>query len=382
MSEFSSRSARGDFDQAVDDAWGAYRARLADRIAAIAADDQLVVETTCETDEADGRVPFVQCQMVAGPDGPVVRCEIPTELHLPPRRRLSDADRARLLEQGWTPPPPVDEPPLFAEFGEEDEPALVVEKAPRWADQLAAMTISVFRDTWNVPHPSFLALHHLGADGDIDPAQPGEGAPRPIALDRHVAIRPRDTDHLREVIALTLADIYGQMPERDSDGDIVLRFGSALALVIANESTPEVQLWAPLVRDISGRTRASELITDLNRRWPYLRFGLYEDRLRVMIDMLADPFVPQHLADMVEHLGDFLSGVDAEFATHFGGQLHFPPAPPATIGDAPATPPAQAETTPEKLESDRDPAPDNRSAQPAPVEEPIQPSLFDDLDDQ
>ncbi|RVW08142.1 hypothetical protein EGT67_17140 [Prescottella agglutinans] len=381
MSEFSSRFASGDFDGSIEDAWGSYRARLADKIAAISADDQLVLETTCETDEADGRVPFVQCQIVAGPTGPLVRCEIPADLHLPPRRRLSDADRTRLLEQGWTPPPVVVEPPLFEEFGE-DEPTLVVEKAPRWADQLAAMTVSVFRDTWNVPHPAFLALHHLGADGDADPAQTGAGAPPTIALDRHVAIRPRDTDHLREVIALTLTDMYGQIPERDSDGDIVLRFGSALALVIANESTPEVQLWAPLVRDISGRTRASELITDLNRRWPYLRFGLYEDRLRVMIDMLADPFVPQHLADMVEHLGDFLSGVDAEFATHFGGQLHFPPAPPVTIGDAPDAPPPPAETTPEKIDPDRDSASDIRPAQPAPVEEPIQPSLFDDFDDQ
>ncbi|WP_430331716.1 T3SS (YopN, CesT) and YbjN peptide-binding chaperone 1 [Rhodococcus sp. ACT016] len=379
MSEFSSRSASGDFDGAIEDAWGSYRAHLADRIAAIVVDDQLVIETTCETDEADGRVPFVQCQLVAGPDGPVVRCEIPAALHLPPRRRLSDADRTRLLAHGWTPPPAAAEPSLFAEFGEDDEPTLVVEKAARWADLLAAMTVSVFRDTWDVPHPSFLALHHLGADGAPDPTQPGGVAPRPVALDRHVAIRPRDTEHLREVIASTLADMSGQVPERDSDGDIVLRFGSALALVIANESTPEVQLWAPLVRDISGRTRASELISDLNRRWPYLRFALYEDRLRVMIDMLADPFVPQHLVDMVEHLGDFLSGVDEEFATHFGGKLHFPTATPATIGDAPETP---AEKASEKLESDRDVLSDNQPEHSLPIEEPIQPSLFDDLDDQ
>jgi len=376
VAEFSNRSAGSDFDRALDDAWGSYRSHLADRIVTLAVDDQLVLETTGDADEADGRVPFVQCQAVAGPDGPVVRCEIPAALHLPPRRRLTDADRTRLLAQGWTRPPAAVEPSLF---GDEDEPTLVVEKAPRWADMLAAMMVSVFRDTWNVPHPSFLALQHLGDDGAPDPAQPADDAPAPIALDRHVAIRPRDTEHLREVIAMTLADMYGQIPERDSDGDIVLRFGSALALVIANESTPEVQLWAPLVRDISGRTRASELITDLNRRWPYLRFALYEDRLRVMIDMLADPFVPQHLADMVEHLGDFLSGVDEEFATHFGGQLHFPTATPATIGDPPQTPPEKA---PEKLDSDRDALPDNRTAPPVPREEPIQPSLFDDLDDQ
>lgn len=361
----------------MDDAWGTFRGRLADRIAAASLDDQLILETASDTDEADGRVPHVQCTVVGGPDGPLVRCEIPDDLELPPRRRLTEADRARLLAQGWSSPTPAPAAGAVADSGPIASPALVVEKTPRWADLLAAMTVSVFRDTWAVPHPSFLTLHHLGtgADPDTPPSQPGSPLPGP--LDRHVAVRPADTDHLREVIARTLTDMYGVPPERDSDGDFVLRFGSALALVIANEGAPEVQLWAPLVRDISGRTRASELVTDLNRRWPYLRFGLFEDRLRVMIDMLADPFVPQHLADMIEHLGDFLSGVDEEFATHFGGRLHFPPAPTA-VGDDPTHDSAQTPVVPQ---TDRDSLPDKDSEQPKTVEEPIQPSLFDDLDD-
>lgn len=366
----------------MDDAWGTYRGRLADRLATAAQGDQLVLETVCDTDESDGRVPFVQCNVVAGPHGPVVRCEIPSELQLPPRRRLTAADHARLVAQGWSAPAastssPAAEPEADeAEAG--DDPALVVEKAPRWADQLAAMAVSVFRDTWAVPHPSFLSLHHLGSSVDLDVAPETTAAPRPTPLDRHVAIRPADTDHLREAIALTLTDIYGGVPERDSDGDFVLRFGSALALVIANDAAPEVQLWAPLVRDISGRTRASELVTDLNRRWPYLRFGLFEDRLRVMVDMLADPFVPQHLADMIEHLGDFLSGVDEEFAEHFGGRLHFPK-PATTVGNAPAGTPAQS---PAPSDPARESLPEKSSEQQQAADEPIQPSLFDDLDDQ
>ncbi|NKS42458.1 hypothetical protein A6410_18305 [Prescottella equi] len=380
MSEFSNRSAGNDFDRALDDAWGSFRSRLADRIATASVDDQLVLETSSETDDADGRLPFVQCRVTAAPGDPLVRCEIPTDLQLPPRRRLSGTDRARLLDQGWIQPDPVEPPLQFEDFDIGDEPALLVEKASRWADQLAAMIVAVFRDTWDVPHPSFLTLHHLGADAEPVPGETPDPTPRPAPLDRYLAIRPRDTDHLREVIARTVADILGHDPERDQDGDIVLRFGAALALVIANEAAPEIQLWAPLVRDISGRTRAAELVTDLNRRWPYLRFALYEDRLRVMIDMLADPFVPQHLADMIEHLGDFLNGVDEEFASHFGGVLHFPAAPsPATVGDPPPTP---AETPAEAPDPRRDELPDNKTERPRPVEEPIQPSLFDDLDDQ
>lgn len=379
MSEFSNSSTGSDFDHAVATAWGSYRSLLADHLAAASVDDQVILETTCDTDEADGRVPFVQCRVVTDAEGPIVRCEIPTDLQLPPRRRLTGSDRASLRAAGWVEPDPAEPPLQFEDFDLGDEPALLVEKAPRWADHLAAMIVTVFRDIWDVPHPSFLALHHLGTDAEPVTTRTAEEPPAPAPLDRYLAIRPRDTEHLREVIAQTVTDILGHAPERDQDGDIVLRFGSALALVIANEAAPEIQLWAPLVRDISGRTRAAELVTDLNRRWPYLRFALYEDRLRVMIDMLADPFVPQHLADMIEHLGDFLGGVDEAFATHFGGALHFQAVPPATVGD-PAPAPAEAPT--ESTDPRRDDRPDTKSERPRPIEEPIQPSLFDDLDDQ
>lgn len=118
---------------------------------------------------------------------------------------------------------------------------------------------------------------------------------------------------------------------------------------------------------------------------PVMRAGTIQDFLPREIvglipTMLADPFVPQHLADMIEHLGDFLNGVDEEFASHFGGVLHFPTAPSqATVGDPPPTP---AETPAEAPDPRRDELPDNKTERPRPVEEPIQPSLFDDLDDQ
>ncbi len=67
VSEFSNRSAGNDFDRALDDAWVSFRSRLADRIATASVDDQLVLETSSETDDADGRLPFVQCSRVRPP---------------------------------------------------------------------------------------------------------------------------------------------------------------------------------------------------------------------------------------------------------------------------------------------------------------------------
>ena len=69
----------------------------------------------------------------------------------------------------------------------------------------------------------------------------------------------------------------------------------------------EVQLWVPLVQHLSDRTRASELVADLNREWPRLKFTLAGDRVAVRTAVPANPYVPQHLIDT---LGDLyaLSG--------------------------------------------------------------------------
>ena len=90
---------------------------------------------------------------------------------------------------------------------------------------------------------------------------------------------------------------------------------------IRTKVTGTVDLFAPIVHTITGRTRAAEVVADLNRRWPHLKFVLVEDRVAVALHLPSSPFVPTHLLSGLDRIAEFLETLDVEFATHLGGEL-------------------------------------------------------------
>lgn len=306
-----------DFDAGVNRAWSEHQQRLADVIAAMQEDDLLALELGEEA-TVDGFVPCVQ--FLAWGDGQV-RCEVPSNDYLDPRYRLSAADERRLVDLGWQRPTraPEDEP-------DSGSPAFYVDKPTNWADQLAAMAVTAFRELWSVPHPTFLRIdaseagthQTLSSDRDEDD---------PYVLDLQRAFTPRDSAHLHELVSATLAELFDEPPgpdhsdDEDDDGDFMLALGPLVGFVGPHLDGGEVQVRMPLLRDISDRTRASELLGDLNRRWPHLKFTLAVDRVDVWAAVLANPYVPQHLIDTLEQLFAFVRTVDPRFASRFGGHL-------------------------------------------------------------
>ncbi|TQF65775.1 hypothetical protein FK531_20310 [Rhodococcus spelaei] len=300
------------FDTSVERAWTDFQVRLADIIAAMREDDLLALELG-EESTVEGFVPCVQ--FLAWGAGEV-RCEVPSNAYLDPRHRLSAADEQRLVELGWHRPTrqPDDEP-------DAGSPAFFVDKPANWADQLAAMAVTVFRETWSVPHPSFLRTEAVGTIEalSIDPVELDDE--ESFALDPGAAVVPRDDEHLYQLVALTLARLFDEPPGDDEHSDFLLALGRVVGFVGPHLDGGEVQVRVPLVRDVSDRTRASELIADLNRRWPHLKFTLTTDRVEVWAAVLANPYVPQHLIDMLEQLFAFVRTVDDAFADRFGGHL-------------------------------------------------------------
>lgn len=307
MDEFES------FDVAVDRAWSDHQDRLADVIAAMQVDDLLALELG-EESSVDGFVPCVQ--FLAWGNGQV-RCEVPSNAYLDPRYRLTTLDEDRLVSLGWARPTraPEDEP-------DSGSPAFFVDKPANWADQLAAMAVTVFREVWSVPHPTFLRIDASEAVGcgGLD----GSDADDEYALDLGVAVTPRDDAHLYDLVASTLSELFDEPPggeDPESDDDFMVAIGSLVGFVGPHLEGGEVHVRVPLVREVSDRTRASELVGDLNRRWPHLKFTLTADRVDVWAAVLANPFVPQHLIDTLEQLFAFARTVDRRFAVRFGGCL-------------------------------------------------------------
>ncbi|RDI24082.1 hypothetical protein DEU38_111159 [Rhodococcus sp. AG1013] len=304
------------FDHAIDRSWTRFQSRLADHLSAMRNDDILILDWIEET-TVDGFTPWVQFLVW---DDEYVRSEVSSNAYLAPRHVLSPESEDRLCALGWERPTrlPDEEP-------DEGSPAFFVDKEQRWADQLAAMTVTTLREVWSVPHPSFLNPEIIGTlEGTdllgADTPDTSDGArPASSTLDETAAVAPRDPSELRELISRTVDQALGFVPQLDDDGDVVLTLGSQPVFVIAHPDKPLVRLWIPLLHAVAGRTRAAENICDLTKQWPDIRFTLDEDRLNASIDISGNPFVPRHLVDAIDVIGKFLPTVDARFAARFDG---------------------------------------------------------------
>jgi hypothetical protein len=77
------------------------------------------------------------------------------------------------------------------------------------------------------------------------------------------------------------------------------------------------------VHDVAGRSRAAEVLNDLNVEARWVKFQLIRDRVFVSISVLSRPFVPAHLHQAVRILSDVADGIDDELAAKLKGRTTF-----------------------------------------------------------
>lgn len=300
------------FDAAIDRSWNRFQRRLADHLAAMRNDDVLVLEWA-EESTVEGFAPWVQ---FLAWDDVMLRGEVSSNTYLAPRHQLAPAAENMLCNLGWSAPTHLpDEDP------DGGSSAFFLDREQRWSDKIAAMTVTTLREVWSVPHPSFLRPEIVGTLAGTDLMETPDVVDEPgvPAVDDTLAIVPDDPHQLRGLIARAVEQSLGFPPRLDQDGDVVLTLDDHPVFVIAHPDQPLVRAWMPLLHSITGRTRAAELICDLTRRWPAIRFTLDEDRLNASVDVSANPFVPRHLADALDQLSRFAPDVDTAFAARFGG---------------------------------------------------------------
>ena len=82
-------------------------------------------------------------------------------------------------------------------------------------------------------------------------------------------------------------------------------------------------MFAAVVHDVAGRSRAAEVLNDLNVEARWVKFQLVRDRVFVTVSVLARPFVPAHLHHAVKILAETADGIDNELAVKLGGRTTF-----------------------------------------------------------
>ena len=195
-------------------------------------------------------------------------------------------------------------------------------RAQEESEHLAGLAVSTLRDVYGVQHPVFLAPDQL--------AEILTPAPEPVALTEYdaedvVAVIPVGVDHLRDLVEVELTEMFGHAPLHDAEGDIAIRVGSTMLFLRLSADAREVLVFASLVHDVEGRSRAVEVLNDLNADARMVKFQLIRDRVFVTCSVMAHPFVPAHLHQAVTMMAEVADGIDDELAGKLRGRTTFGP---------------------------------------------------------
>lgn len=186
--------------------------------------------------------------------------------------------------------------------------------------EMARLVSRTMREGLGAIHPVFLEPDQLA-----DILKPG------VPLERHLDVVPGSFDitmpasrqHLDGIVGDELEAAFGHPPMRDSQGDVAIRVGSTMVFLRSTPDFEELVLFAVLVHDVEGRSRACEVLNDLNRESRYCRFSLHLDRVFVQISVPARPFVPAHLRKALARISEMADGIDEELATRLHGRTTF-----------------------------------------------------------
>lgn len=186
---------------------------------------------------------------------------------------------------------------------------------------LASLASETLADVFGVLHPVFLEPDQL-AEILKGETEWGPLEPRPLGRDER-PLKPGSRAELDQLIDIELRRAFGHPPLRNEQGDVAIRVGSTMVFLRSTPDAQELVLFSALVHDVTGRSRACEVLNDLNVESRYGRFALHRDRVFVQISVPAQPFVPAHLHQALKAVSKIADGIDDALATKLGGRTTF-----------------------------------------------------------
>ncbi|MFL6026658.1 MAG: T3SS (YopN, CesT) and YbjN peptide-binding chaperone 1 [Friedmanniella sp.] len=287
-----------DLDRSTADAWAGFRDRLTEVVSII--DDSADLTISAESPSGD-QAPFLR---FSSPAWHLVRCEA---VGVPSAggSRLAAAQLAAMVELGWRKP---------TTSGPRPTDSFWIEDSQDNSERVSGLAVAVLRDVLGVPHPVFLAPDQLGEV--LRGALPSEQG-------LELAHPAPDQQQLDALVDRELTRMYGHPPMRDGEGDVAFRVGSTMLFLRTSPDGQEVTVFAAVVHDVEGRSRAAEVLNDLNVEARWVKFQLVRDRVFVTFSVLARPFVPEHLQHAVRILSEVADGIDDELASKLHGRTTF-----------------------------------------------------------
>lgn len=292
-----------DIDATTTQAWEAFAQNLSEVLSVM--DDSQDLTISAARGMVAGEAPAIRFHA----ESTAVTARILRGFSVPGEADPADSEHDVLLELGWSGPDEHDSS-YHAECDQEE------------TEPLAALTSATMQEVFDVIHPVFLEPDHL--QDILRGTESWQAHPVTELSAEDVAHMPSDREDLDRVVDQYLERLFGHRALRNPDGEVAIRAGSTMLFLRSTPDAQELVVFAPLVHDVAGRSRACEVLNDLNVEARYARFALHKDRVYVQMSVNARPFVPVHLAHALRVVAHVADGIDDELATKLGGHTTFP----------------------------------------------------------
>ncbi len=302
-------------------AWTRLEERLAEAISALAAGQCLVLS-------AKRRGYWVH--LVAGGHAGV-HAEASSSAWLNARDALDAAQVARLRQLGWADPAATREEVEAAEETLDRSSNFSRDwRAPAPLAEVAALSIATLREVYRIrrpgqleytafgPGPKEILLPTLGIDHLPLPDEETEHAHRPEL------VQPESREELFQAVADALRS-HTDLDEVvvDEDGDVPLRYGGALIFLRVADDAPYVELFSPVLTGVEPSLELYQALNELTGHQRQVGFYYAGGIVYAALDLVADPFVPDHLTAALAVLGRLCDDTAHELKQRFGGATAF-----------------------------------------------------------
>ena len=311
--EETAGAKRSASQQSVTEAWREFEQNLAGVLASMAEDQFLVLMVK-------RAYPFVQ---FAAQGGYGLRAEAISNNFLPRKDKLSESQIATLGNLGWYPPTgtpeettadkqPDGSPNYFREFAQ----PVPWHEAGRFA-------VRTFTEVFDVHHPGYLQYDAFDVEGRkiLLPTLK-------IAARASVPSKPPppvdEVKNARETVRSVIREATDNPDaDYDEDGDMGIRFGSAIAYVRVVEEPLFVRIYSPVLVDVDGDEALLRRLNDINAKLSFARLMLTDNAVIAALDIFAIPLLAEHVAEACRVLGQIADQVDDLLQAEFGGRTAF-----------------------------------------------------------
>ncbi|MCL1922462.1 MAG: YbjN domain-containing protein [Propionibacteriaceae bacterium] len=285
------------FNDSVNKAWKKFSVRLADVLSMMDETEAFVLRSS-QGEEAQPYVTFT-CDS-PGTITALIEDEVLSQL---PQSR----DEKLWNNQGW----------------KKATTGYVCQESQEQTQRLAVASVEVLREVFSLEHPVFLhsnVLEDVLTEPVVHEGLHGEE----VLAQSYAAITYGSSAELASAVAEELSEIFGQPPLKDHDGDFAVRAGSTMIFIRLPDDGLEIRIFSVVVHDIAGRSRAAEVLNDINAHSRWVRFSMVRDKIIAVLSIYAVPFVPEHLRFAIEEMVKVADGVDDLLATSLQGKTTFP----------------------------------------------------------